>query len=289
MRVTVRDAKVVGATKSFGEMTVVPGQNVDAITTPRGGVLYSGCDHPNAMRVQLDDLLLPPGAMPQANVGDSIAGDTVGVMDYSFSNPKLEVTATPTLTSGGLQREITRPQSNNQMAVSTFNVENLAPGDPQTKFDRLAAQVVHNLQSPDILALEEIQDNNGATSDGTVDSTQTTDKLIAAIEAAGDASLLSPSSPSATRPSSRSPTTSRPRAVTTRCSAAGSSPSAPRRPTVTRRARRSGPSWTSSSRLTPAPMSWCSVTSTTSSSATPSTSWSAPAPTHWSTCPEPCR
>jgi uncharacterized protein len=186
MRVTVRDAKVVGATKSFGEMTVVPGQNVDAIITPRGGVLYSGYDHPNAMRVQLDDALLPLGAMPQADVGDSIAGDTVGIMDYSFNNPKLEVTATPSLTLGRLQREITKPQSNNQLAVSTFNVENLAPADPQIKFDRLAGQVVNNLKSPDILGLEEIQDNSGATTkDGTVDSTLTTDKLIAAITAAG--------------------------------------------------------------------------------------------------------
>ena len=185
MRVTVRDAKVVGATKSFGEMTVVPGQNVDAVLSPRGGVVYSGYDHPNAMRVQLDDALLPRSAMPQADVGDSIPGDTVGVMDYSFNNPKLEVTATPSLTPGNLQREITKPQSNNQLAVSTFNVENLAPGDPQTKFDRLAGQVVRNLRSPDILGLEEIQDNSGAISDGTVDSTQTTDKLIAAIGAAG--------------------------------------------------------------------------------------------------------
>jgi uncharacterized protein len=185
MRVAVRDAKVVGATKSFGEITVVPGQNVNAVTTPRGGVLYSGYDHPNTMRVQLDDALLPKGAMPQADVGDSIAGDTVGVMDYSFSNPKLEVTAAPFITAGGLLREITVSQSNNQLAVATFNVENLAPGDPQTKFDRLAGQVVRNLASPDILALEEIQDNSGATSDGTVDSTQTTDKLIAAIQAAG--------------------------------------------------------------------------------------------------------
>jgi len=185
MLATVRDAKVVGATKSFGEMTVVPGQNVDAIITPRGGVLYSGYDHPNAMRVQLDDALLSPGAMPQASVGDSIPGDTVGVIDYSFNNPKLEVTETPVLTLGGLQREITKPQSNNQLAVSTFNVENLAPGDPQIKFDRLAGQVVNNLKSPDIMGLEEIQDNSGAAKDGTVDSTQTTDKLIAAIVAAG--------------------------------------------------------------------------------------------------------
>jgi predicted extracellular nuclease len=185
MRVAVRDAKVVGATKSFGEMTVVPGQNVNAVTTPRGGVLYAGYDHPNAMRVQLDDALLPPAAMPRADVGDSIAGDTVGVMDYSFSNPKLEVTAAPSLTHGGLQRETTKPQSTNELAVATFNVENLAPRDRQTKFDRLAGQVVHNLASPDILALEEIQDNSGATSDGTVDSTQTTNKLVTAIQAAG--------------------------------------------------------------------------------------------------------
>ena len=185
MRVAVRNAKVVGATKSFGEMTVIPGKNVNAIHTPRGGVLYSGYDHPNAMRIQLDDALLPLGAMPKANVGDSIAGDTVGVMDYSFNNPKLEVSAIPSLTLGGLQREITKPQSNNQLAVSTFNVENLAPSDPQLKFDRLAGQVVNNLKSPDILALEEIQDNSGKANDGTVDSTQTTDKLIAAITAAG--------------------------------------------------------------------------------------------------------
>jgi len=185
MRVAVRNAKVVGATNSFGEMTVVPGQNVKAITTRRGGVLYSGYDRPNAMRIQLDDALLPPGAMPQADVGDSIAGDTVGIMDYTFNNPKLEVTATPALTLGGLQREVTKRQSHNQLAVSTFNVENLAPADPQIKFDRLAAQIVHNLQSPDILAIEEIQDNSGATADGVVDSTLTTDKLIAAITAAG--------------------------------------------------------------------------------------------------------
>ena len=185
MRAAVRDAKVVGATKSFGEMTVIPGQNVAAVTSPRGGVVYSGYDHPNAMRVQLDDALLPVGAMPKASVGDSIAGDTVGVIEYSFNNPKLEVTAAPSLTLGGLQREVTKRQSNNQLAVATFNVENLAPGNPQLKFDRLAGQVVHNLQSPDILALEEIQDNSGAANDGTVDSTQTTDKLIAAITAAG--------------------------------------------------------------------------------------------------------
>jgi predicted extracellular nuclease len=69
--------------------------------------------------------------------------------------------------------------------VATFNVENLDPGDPAEKFDQLAGLIVTNLKSPDIVALEEIQDNNGPTNDGTVDATATLDQLVAAISAAG--------------------------------------------------------------------------------------------------------
>lgn len=187
MLVGVRDAQVVGPTARFGEIPVVPGQlaSGDAIRSNRGGVVYSGYDHPNAMRVQLDDGLIGAGAMPLANVGDTLPGDVTGPLDYSFSNFKLEVTSVPTLASGGLQREVTRPASRHELAVGTFNVENLSPQDPQTKFDRLAGQIVHNLSAPDVLALEEIQDNTGPTDDGTVASDQTVAQLVAAIQAAG--------------------------------------------------------------------------------------------------------
>ena len=40
-------------------------------------------------------------------------------------------------------------------------------------------------QSPDIIALQEIQDNNGTTDDGTVDASETYGALIAAIQTAG--------------------------------------------------------------------------------------------------------
>ena len=185
MRVGVRDAQVVGPSASFGEIPVVPGTAVSATRSVHGGVVYGGYDQPNTARVQLDDALLPAGSMPTADVGDTIPGQTVGVVDYSFSNYKLELTSAPKLASGGLKREVTERQGHNQLAVATFNVENLDPGDPQTKFDRLAGQVVTNLQSPDILALEEIQDDSGATNDGTVDSSKTVAMLTAAIRAAG--------------------------------------------------------------------------------------------------------
>ena len=73
-----------------------------------------------------------------------------------------------------------------------MNVENLAAVDPtlsadelEAKFARLAAHLVDNLRSPDIVAVEEIQDNNGATNDGNVDAGPTYDRFIAAIAAAG--------------------------------------------------------------------------------------------------------
>ncbi|GMA85246.1 hypothetical protein GCM10025868_04960 [Angustibacter aerolatus] len=52
MRVAVRDARVVGPTNDFGEITVVPGRPAQTVTSRRGGVVYSGYDHPNTSRIQ---------------------------------------------------------------------------------------------------------------------------------------------------------------------------------------------------------------------------------------------
>ena len=65
-----------------------------------------------------------------------------------------------------------------------MHLNGVAP-NPAAKFARLAQAVVANLGSPDILALEEIQDNNGATNDGVVAADQTVAKFIAAIQAEG--------------------------------------------------------------------------------------------------------
>lgn len=185
MLVAVRDAQVVGPTASFGEIPVVPGQGVSAARSSAGGVGYGSYAAPNAMRVQLDDALLPLGAMPAANVGDTLPGDVSGVLDYSFANFKLLVLAAPGVQAGNLAPERTIAATNNQLSVATFNVENLSPSNPQDKFDRLAQQIVGNLAAPDILALEEIQDNSGPADDGVTSSELTVSRFIQAISAAG--------------------------------------------------------------------------------------------------------
>ncbi|KLO63475.1 nuclease [Dermacoccus sp. PE3] len=186
MKVALDDARAVGPTNArYGETPVVPGQNVSATTSPRGGVVYGGYDRPNAMRLVLDDSLIPANSIPAANVGDTYTGTTMGIMDYAFAMPHVLVTTPAGHMPSGLTRETTSAQSNNQLAVATFNVENLAPSDQQDKYDRLADQVTTNLRSPDVLALEEIQDNNGVQNDGTVDSSTTVRKLVDTIKARG--------------------------------------------------------------------------------------------------------
>jgi uncharacterized protein len=180
MLVEVDNAEVVGPTNSFGELPIVPGGTV-ASRTVHNGVLYSYGD-PNAERLIAAPTMAP---LPMANVGDTLPGPVLGFIDYDFSNFRLDVLATPGVTPGGLQPEVTRKQRLLELAIATYNVENLAPTDPQAKFDRLAKGLVTNLASPDIVSLEEIQDNSGAVDDGTVAANATLDKLVAAISAAG--------------------------------------------------------------------------------------------------------
>jgi predicted extracellular nuclease len=125
-------------------------------------------------------------AFPKANVGDVLSGTTSGPLDYStYGGYNLQATHLGTLVDNGLKAEVTRRQKSAELAVATYNVENLDALDDQTKFDRLAEGVAVNLNSPDIVALEEIQDDNGAVNDGTVTAEATLTRFTDAIRAAG--------------------------------------------------------------------------------------------------------
>ncbi|WP_234539723.1 endonuclease/exonuclease/phosphatase family protein [Streptomyces shenzhenensis] len=181
MNVQVKDARVVTATDPYAELwvTVKPHEN----RTVRGGSLYRSYRDQNTGRLQIQSLG-PTAGFPVANVGDALTGATTGPMDYNqYGGYTLVANTLGTLKSGGLQRETTKKQSHGELAVATYNVENLDPSDGT--FAAHAAAIVNNLQSPDIVSLEEIQDNNGAKDDGTVAADVTVNKLIDAIVAAG--------------------------------------------------------------------------------------------------------
>lgn len=185
MVVRVDDARVVGATSEFNEVfvTTKPRQNPSA----RGGTIYPSYNETNTGRVKIESLIpFAQHPFPKANVNDTLAGETSGPVEYDqFGGYNIQATALGDLESGGLQPEQTRPQRSRELAVATYNVENLAPTDDQAKFDTLAHGITTSLQNPDIVSLEEIQDNNGETDDGTVAADQTLQKFVDAIVAAG--------------------------------------------------------------------------------------------------------
>ena len=117
----------------------------------------------NPERFILDDVI---GPTPVAQVGDSLGESIVAIADYGFGDYLYYPTGDPKVTPGNLQREVTDPKRANQLAIASMNVENLDGLDPQDKFDELASIVVDNLRSPDILAVEEMQDNDGAACTG---------------------------------------------------------------------------------------------------------------------------
>ncbi|MEE3715131.1 esterase-like activity of phytase family protein [Tumidithrix elongata RA019] len=157
------------------------GTNATSLTS-KGGSLITSSDF-NPERIQIDDLNNSL-VLPDVNVGAQLSSVT-GVVNYDFNNYEVLVSTAPAVMQPStLQKEVTNLTSSaTQLTVATFNVENLDPSD--TTFNALASAIVSNMKSPDIINLEEIQDNNGATNDGTVDASVTLQTLINAIAATG--------------------------------------------------------------------------------------------------------
>jgi uncharacterized protein len=181
MRVQVNDAVAVGPSNQFGEIPVVGDDGANAgPRTPRGGIVISPDDF-NPERIILDDTLT---ATPDVDVADGFTTPAVGVMDYSFGNFKLNVTVSLVAVDGGLEREVTAAPRDQEIVFATYNVENLDPGDGPA-FGRHADVIVNHLRAPDVIGIEEVQDNDGQTDSGTTDASLTWEMLIAAIQAAG--------------------------------------------------------------------------------------------------------
>ena len=175
MRVTVVAPRVVQQTNVFGEVWLVPG-GLD--TSPRGA-LAATPDNTHPERVQLDDALLS-ASMPDFEVGDML-GDVTGVVTYSFGNYEVLVDGTPAKRGGTLSREVaTLRRGTNDVRLASFNLRNLTPTDVH-RMDEIARVIVSHLDSPEIIGVEEIQDDSGPLDDGTVDASTTLSALAAAI------------------------------------------------------------------------------------------------------------
>ncbi|MFB9318493.1 lamin tail domain-containing protein [Cryptosporangium minutisporangium] len=180
MLVRVVDPVVVGPTSLTGQLPVLPG-GAGSPRTKRGGLRYTPTD-PNTERVLLDDLLAP---LPVANVGDRLRGPVDGVLDYGFGDYRLEVLTTPESTSSRITPETARPAAPTDLTVSSIDISSVSLTGTASRGRQLATTVVRGLRSPDVLAVEEMPDDDGRAYDSQVGADDGWRALVGAIRAAG--------------------------------------------------------------------------------------------------------
>jgi predicted extracellular nuclease len=159
--------------------------------TARGGINLQpdpdnqGDQNPEQVQIQFDGTLFP-FPVPAITVGDQL-GDVTGVVGYSFGNFEVNALAQFIIEQSELERETTSlTGTKKRVTVASYNVLNLSPdSSDDNQRATLASQIVNNLGSPDVVALQEIQDNSGETDDGTTDASLTLQALVDVIALAG--------------------------------------------------------------------------------------------------------
>jgi uncharacterized protein len=189
MLITIDNPIAISGTAEFSgneEIWIVAEGAFDASSKNSNGGLSIGPGDQNPERIQIDDLITSL-AFPNVTAGATFA-DITGVVNYSFTNYEVLITAAPVVLTPGI---LTAPETSTitalprQITLANYNFENLDPGDGAARFSAFANQIVNTLNAPIIIAGQEIQDNDGATNSGTTSSSLTASTMIAAIAAAG--------------------------------------------------------------------------------------------------------
>lgn len=120
---------------------------------------------------------------PEVAIGFKLT-DIVGVVHYQFgffyilplTAPTVLSTPDPTVPASKIRSTTVDPCA---LTFGDYNVENMAP--TSSHLPTVAAHISHYLNTPDLLFLQEIQDNTGPTDDGVVSANLTLSTLVSAI------------------------------------------------------------------------------------------------------------
>ncbi|MFJ7934395.1 endonuclease [Sporosarcina sp. NPDC096371] len=187
MRVQMGNVKATAPQENGDLVTVLESKETNSL---HGGLLLEE-NNQNADRIQFR--LEPNGAARNFEVatGDTFKGPITGVVGYSYQNYKIYVsldemktkhskgTATPEKT--------TIVKAEDKLTIASYNLENFSNNKKSTTDDKarkLARAFASDMQSPDIVGVTEVQDNNGQDA-GDSDASQSYERLIAEIAKAG--------------------------------------------------------------------------------------------------------
>ncbi len=200
MRVELEIHRVVGPTSRFLDTWVLIGDTHRNLGR-HGTVAVQPEDfNPERILVQANPLLVPTFPEP-ARVGDRFER-VAGIVDYSFGNFRILAEHALRLVPGEREHVQGRLRGDaDHLLVSSYNVENLNPvvenisrvRSPRDVDDaigsgrmaELARHIATVMNAPDIIALQEIQDGDGAEDSDLVSAERTLAALSEAIVEAG--------------------------------------------------------------------------------------------------------
>ena len=186
MRVEVGNVKAV-APQEHGDLVTV--LESEPTNTLHGGVLYEeGKTNPNRIQFRLE----PNGTARDFEVatGDKFNGPITGIVGYSYQNFKIYVPLDQMKQAhvkGNVKPETTKiVKAEDKVTIASYNLENFSNNKTSTsdeKARKLARAIGVDMQTPDIVGVTEVQDNNGeSTGDSKAD--QSYKRLIDAIKVA---------------------------------------------------------------------------------------------------------
>lgn len=182
MRVTIDAPEVIQSTNTYGETYVVASNGAGATGMSESGGLTLAADDANPEKMIVTGDSVYSAFDGHYTMGDHLS-DVTGVLNYQYDNYELLVTQDVSVTQPStLARETTGLHGDaDHLSVATYNLENLDASDQ--KYDVLAHDIVYNLQAPDIVSVQEVQDDNG-TGTGVVSAAQNLQSLVDALNVA---------------------------------------------------------------------------------------------------------
>ena len=207
MRVLLPNALASAPTNRFSELFTVAdlGANASGLSERQTLNISPNDFNPEKIQIDADSGILPGFEFPFVNTG-AVLTDVVGVISYDFGNFQIHPTQAFDVIPSSIEQETSLLQAtNNRLTIASYNVLNLDPKvelienvnnrrsreiDDDVglgRFDAIAAHIVHNLNQPDIIALQEVQDNDGAEVTDVASADLTLQTLATAISNAGGA------------------------------------------------------------------------------------------------------
>ncbi|CAE6343987.1 unnamed protein product [Rhizoctonia solani] len=194
--VTVRSPVALGFPNTYGDFWTYGDWKVTGKNKRDAAGATDANPEAIAIGSPLDGTRNPPAAASSTGLRlGSTLTDITGILTYAFDTYRVLPLTAPRVISAPEYNPVPTELSSNSTAdaencsiltLGDYNVENLDPKDAHLPV--IASHIVQYLKTPDVMWLQEIQDENGATNDGTTSAKGTLDALVAAIRSASTAS-----------------------------------------------------------------------------------------------------